>query len=271
VSPEHVGGARTRGGSAAALARAREFVAVRGAELARLRADVIAGEAPVEGMIALVESRQGASGAVGPLEGEGGAGIGSSDRALVLLDELRALHAPCAGRAAAWLASRQATDGSFSPCEGADDDARLLFTASLATRLARSRRVRQSVLDAAAAWIDARFSVERVQRGDWEGIASFFPFFADQPSELADAALQWCGRELERGYRTGRFDALGAARVFVRCQARALPGAKLDARELAPAILALQARDGGFGPPGAPDAERLERTLDAMLALVRLG
>jgi hypothetical protein len=260
-----------RGGLAAALARARGFVAVRGAELARLRADVVAGEAPVEAMIALVGSRQLASGAVGPLEGGGGAGIGSSDRALVLLDELRALHAPCAGRAAAWLASRQATDGSFSPCEGADDDTRLLFTASLATRLARSHRVRQSVLDAAGDWIAARFSVERVQRGDWEGIASLFPFFADQPSELADAALQWCGRELERGYRTGRFDALGAARVFVRCQARALPGAKLDARELVPAILALQARDGGFGPPGAPDAERLERTLDAMLALVRLG
>jgi hypothetical protein len=57
----------------------------------------------------------------------------------------------------------------------------------------------------------------------------------------------------------------------VLCRAHALPGAKLDARELVPALLADQAGDGGFGAAGGPEPERVERTLDAMLALARLG
>ena len=254
----------------AALARAREFVARAGSPLARLRADVLAGEAPAGRVAALVESRQLASGAVGPLEEDGEARVATTARALVLLDELGCLQHPCAERAAIWLASTQDRDGSFSPGEGASADARLLFTAALAARLARTGRVRQRVVDAAGEWVAPRFSVERVQRGDWGAIAAFFPFFADHEGELADAALQWCGRELERGFRTGRFDALRTARVFVLCAAQALPGAKLDARELVPTILAQQARDGGFGAPDTPDWERVERTLDAMLACVRL-
>jgi hypothetical protein len=260
-----------RGEVAAALARARAFVARAGSPLARLRADVLAGEAPAGRLAALVESRQLASGAVGPLEEDGPAGVVTTAAALALLDELGALAQPCAERAAVWLASSQAGDGSFSPSEDANADARLLFTASLAAHLARTGRVRESVLDAAGEHVAAGFSVDRVQRGDWEAIAAFFPFFAEHPGDLADAALQWCGRELERGWRTGRFDALRAARVFVACQARALPGAKLDARELVPALLASQAGDGGFGARGGPDAERVERTLEAMLALARLG
>jgi hypothetical protein len=255
----------------AALARARSFVARAGSALERLRADVLAGEAPGARVAGLVESRQLASGAVGPLEADGPAGVATTAAALALLDELGALDHPCAERAAVWLASRQARDGSFSPAADASADVRLLFTASVAALLARTGRVRESVLDAAAAHVAAGFSVERVQRGDWEALAALFPFFADHPGELADAALQWCGRELERGWRTGRFDALRAARIFVLCGARALPGAKLDARELVPALLAGQAGDGGFGAPGGPDAGRVEPTLDAMLALARLG
>jgi hypothetical protein len=255
----------------AALARARGFVARAGSPLAKLRADVLAGEASVASAVAFVEARQLPGGAVGPLEAEGGAGVATTARALALLDELGGLQHACAERAALWLASRQERDGSFAPDPGAREDARLLFTASLVARLARSHRVRQSVLDAAGEWVAARFSVERVQRGDWEVLAAFFPFFADHPDELADAALQWCGRELERGFRSGRFDALRTARVLVLCQAQALPGARVDARELVPAILALQAGDGGFAAPDAPGGERVERTLDAMLALARLG
>ena len=266
---------RTRGVAApgevvAALARARGFVARNGSPLAKLRADVLAGETPAASGIALVEPRQLGSGAVGPLEEEGEAGVATTARALAFLDELGSLQHPCAERAAVWLGSTQNPDGSFSRGDEASEDERLLFTASLAARLARSGRVRQSVLDAAGEWVAARFDPERVQRGDWEAIAAFFPFFADHEGELADAALQWCGRELERGFRTGRFDALRTARVFVLCAAQALPGAKLDARELVPTILAQQARDGGFGAPDAPARERVERTLDAMLAWVRL-
>jgi hypothetical protein len=260
-----------RGEVVAALARARAFVARAGSPLARLRADALAGEAPAARLAAFVESRQLASGAVGPLEGDGPADAATTAAALALLDELGALEHPCAERAAVWLASTQAHDGSFDPAPDAGADARLLFTASVAARLARTGRVRERVLDAAGAYVAAGFSVERVQRGDWEAIAALLPFFADHPGELADAALQWCGRELERGWRTGRFDAVRAARVFVLCRAHALPGAKLDARELVPALLADQAGDGGFGAADGPEPERVERTLDAMLALARLG
>jgi hypothetical protein len=254
-----------------ALARAREFVARCGSALAGLRADALLGAAPPARLVAAVEARQRGDGAVGPLEGAGGADVATTARALALLDDHGCLHHPCAERAALWLASAQQRDGSFSPAAGAGGDERLLFTAPLAARLARMGCVRESALEAAGGFVAAGFSVERVQRGDLEMLAGFLPFFTSHPHELADAALQWCGRELERGFRTGRFDAVQTARVLVLCDARALPGARVDARELVPALLASQAGDGGFGSPDAPGGERVEPTLDAMLALVRLG
>ncbi len=253
-----------------ALVRGRGFVARSGSPLAQLRADGLVGGGPAARVIELVEARQLASGAVGPLEGEGEADVATTARALAFLDDLGCLHHACADRAAAWLAATQERDGSFSPSASASDDERLLFSASLAARLARSGWVRESALDAAGGFIAERFSVERVQRGGWETLAAFLAFFTSHSHELADAALQWCGRELERGFRTGRFDAVRTARVFVLCDAKALPGAKVDARELLPALVASQGEDGSFGATDAPIDERVARTLDAILALVRL-
>ena len=105
--------------------------------------------------------------------------------------------------------------------------------------------------------------------GEWQAIAAFSHFFANVPHELADAALQWCGRELERGYRTGAFDALAAARVLLWCDAHAIPGARLGVDELLGALLAEQRGDGGWPAPGASPDARVARTLDALAALSR--
>ena len=68
--------------------------------------------------------------------------------------------------------------------------------------------------------------------------------------EDSDAILQWCGRELERGYRAGAFDAVRTARVLVDCDAPSLPGARLAAGELVAALLGEQAPDGGWPAAG---------------------
>jgi hypothetical protein len=97
-------------------------------------------------------------------------------------------------------------------------------------------------------------------------------WFSLNESELSDAALQWCGRELERGFRSRACDALRAARVFVLCHASALPGASLTGRELCQALAGEQTADGGFALSaralaGAP----VEAALEALAAWAHLG
>ena len=78
-----------------------------------------------------------------------------------------------------------------------------------------------------------------------------------------DAAVEAFRRELDRGYRTRMYDAVRVARVLVWCDALALPGAQLSARELLDAIRSDQRDDGSWGS--------VERTLGAMVALGRLS
>ena len=83
------------------------------------------------------------------------------------------------------------------------------------------------------------------------------------PAELdvADEALQWCGRELERGFRTGAFSPVAVGSVFARCDASALPGARLRADEVARALLAAQREDGSFPGDGPPERAACEAAL----------
>ena len=77
-------------------------------------------------------------------------------------------------------------------------------------------------------------------------MCAWFPALCHAPGDLADEALQWCGRELERGFRTGRFGPGAVARVFADCDAHALPGARLRAAEVLEALLAIQSPEGSF-------------------------
>ena len=151
-----------------------------------------------------------------------------------------------------------------------DESARVVATAQIAGQLAKTLYARPTVLRAASAFLAAHWGPERVQSGDPIAIAAFAQWYANTDDELSDAALQWCGRELERGFRTGAIDALATARVFALCDAQALPGAQLGADEVVLSLAAAQAADGGFGPPAAPVAVRVAATLDALAALARL-
>ena len=237
-----------------ALARARGFVEASGGELARLRLAVLLGAAPAARLAGVVGWRP-ESGVAGALA------------ALAALDGRHGLRGGEVERAVAWLADVQDADGGWS---AASEPARVVVSGLLAGFLAKASCARPAQLDRAGAFLAASWGPERVQGGDFGMLAGYAHFFAHRPHELADGALQWCGRELERGFRARAFDAVRTALVFARCDAHALPGARIAPAELGEALLAEQAADGGFGLPVAPDAERVDATLDALVGLRHL-
>ncbi len=176
----------------------------------------------------------------------------------------------------ALLSAAQRGDGSWSLGGGAgdgdagDEAVRVVTTAHVAGHLAKTPCARPQVLRAAGAFLAAHWSPDRVQGGDPHAIAGLAQWYANTDDELSDAALQWCGRELERGFRTGAIGALASARVFALCDARALPGARLTAGEVVLSLAAEQSPDGGFGSASEPIGARVEATLDALAALQRL-
>ena len=255
----------------AALARARAFVGRHGEDLSRLRARALMGEAELADIEQVLEDRQDASGAVAPFTGAERAGLGSTTDALEWLADLQLLDLPGAQRAVGWIASSQLADGSFGEPPEAALEARLQQSGRVAPMLARMRCVALARLEAVGEFLAAQFSVERVQAGRFEDLAPFLPFFAIYPHELSDAALQWCGRELERSFRGRRLSLLEAGRLFVRCEARSLPATRLDGREIVPALLATQRADGSFGSGDSEARSRVDDTLEAILVLLHLG
>jgi hypothetical protein len=224
-----------------ARVRAAAFVAAHGDALERRQAAALVGEAPPREVLEQLAPARSVPGALALL------------RVAADLGLLRSAPVEATG---AWLTSVQAGDGSWGD---------LFTTGLLAGFLARTPHVRPAVLEAAGAWLARQWAPERVRSGDWHAIAAFAPFFANAPHDAADAALQWCGRELGRGFASGRFDAVRTARVLLWCDAHAIPGAQLDAAGLRARILAEQAPDGGWPSPTAPVAH----TLDALVALTR--
>ena len=102
-------------------------------------------------------------------------------------------------------------------------------------------------------------------------VACFAHCFSNLPHEQSDPALQWCGRALERAYRSGRIDALAATRLLLCCGAAGLPAFGIGAGKLVDALAGEQAGDGSFATPVSGDlSTRLAPTLDAMQALVTL-
>lgn len=198
---------------------------------------------------------------------------------LAFCGDVRAMRDPRVERACVALARAQAEDGGFDA--GGAEDARLQLSGTLGGYLARSPYVRPAALAALGDFLTERWSPERVKGARWENLASYAHFFANADHDAGDGILQWCGRELERGFRAGVFDAARTARVLVLCDAHALPGARLEREELLRALDDEQAPDGGFSAPEDPTSEgvspeelmnrRVERSLEALSGLVRLA
>jgi len=261
----------------AAMQRAAAFIEAAAEPLATACAHALIGREPASAVFARMRDRGPAPSLRGSLQ------------VLGILDDLRCLDATPAQRACEQLSAAQQRDGSWSEraetCEDkrivvtADDerivvtanDERIVVTGMAAGYLAKTPFVRRSVLAAAADYLAARWQPERVKGDDWEMNAAYFHCFALVLHEQADAILQWCGRELDRGLRTGAYDAVQTARVFVLCRARALPGARLTASELVARILDEQRDDGGFAAESDTARVRVARTRDALVALDRLA
>ena len=258
----------------AAVSRGSDFVAAHGTPLDRLRLRVLLKQTPDRELLAHLEAQQLETGGFPPPDVTRGrdAELDGTRCALALLADLRALRGPGVERAVSYLCARQRDDGAWSPGPEASESDVVTLTGMLAGYLARAPSARAASVEAAGAFLAAAFSPERVQGDAWDSLAAFAHFFANVDCDLQDAALQWCGRELERGYRTGLYDAARTARVFTLCEVQALPGARIDGAQLVPALLAQQAEDGGFpAGPGGSSGTRVTATLDACLAWLRFG
>lgn len=240
-------------GTRAARERAKAFALEHGSVLACARARALAGDAASDAALRLVPEPEDAPATLFALE---------------VCEELRALRAPLAQRAGGVAATLQADDGGFGDPSSPLDE-RLRLAGGLGGALARTPFARPETLDGAGTFLATHFSPERVQEFQWGNIAAYAHFFANALHDASDEILQWCGRELERGFRARRFDALATARVLVSCDAHALPGARLEREELLLALITEQGGDGSFGADPAPSA-RVEAALHGLRALTFL-
>jgi len=270
--------------SAAALEQAFGFLEREAGRAELDRARVLMGVDPADAWIESWVGEASAEGAL-PVQGlfAGGAAggpdlepesppaalLGTLESLMVLADADR-LRAPCVEPAALYLRSVQNDDGSFGD-EDLPEPMRLFVTGLIAGLLGQTTVVRPDLLLAAGEWLGPRFSPEAVEGGRWSAITAFAVFFSNVAHDRSDEALQWCGRELERGFRTGRFDAAMTLRALLHCDALAMPGASLDPVELLDRLLGEQAGDGGFAELAAGGRPaRITPTVDAIHAIVSL-
>ena len=258
-----------------ALARASAYVRAHGTRLDALRLECLLGpHGRAEWLAALAALQHADGGFDAALQGGSGgpSGVEATARVLGWLAGLRLLREPVALATVAFLAAAQREDGGWAT-EAAGElppqDA-VAGSALVAGLLARASSAPPRALAAASRFLARAWSPERVRSGDLAAITGFACYYAFAPDERSDEALQWCGRELERGLRTGTIDALQVARVLALCDAMALPGARIPPAELRASLLASQAADGGFRPR-APIPARVAATLDAVAALRRLA
>ncbi len=127
-------------------------------------------------------------------------------------------------------------------------------------------------LEAAGAFLAEHFTPEAVEHDGYAALLAYAHFYTNVADEQADEALQWCGRALEKGFRSRSLDAVATLRVLLTCDAQAMPGATFDAVELLERVMEEQAGDGGFAELSlwGPDT-RTTQTFDAMLGIVRLA
>lgn len=284
--------------AADALERAYRFLEAQPDEWARLRSRVLCGAEPAARLASRIEQSQQAGGhfPLGTLISGGGLGfprlaperadpdeiaiLGTLEAFLVAVDA-GLFHGDWVERAVRALEARQSPDGAFrvrgqivaEPGDGerAALAADVFFTGMVAGMLGRTPVSKTHGLERAGEFVVAHFSPDAVEHEGYPALMACSLFFTNVGHERSDELLQWCGRALEKGFRSGRIDAVATMRVLLSCDAQAMPGATFDVVELLDRLLGEQAGDGGFaelsltGPAG-----RTTQTFDAMLAIVRL-
>ncbi len=278
-SPEDV----LRHRAASALETGLAFIERHGDPFAILRVHALLGVRPVGDCVAAIATRMDGDGTVQPLglaaQGAPGLADFADDpdapilgalEALIVLADLAALHAPFVEDIARRLAALQHEDGSWG--DGARPAATRIFaTGLLAGHLARTRVARPEMLDRAGRFLASLWSPDRVSGRAWPELAAFGAWYSSTGDDLADEALQWIGRELQRGNEQGIHDAVHTVRVLLHCDASAVPGSALVPAALLEALLAEQGADGGFAElVSGTDAARVVPTHDAMLGAIRL-
>jgi len=268
--------------AAASLERALAFVVEHGDSLAQLRAHVALQAEPAAVLTERMAALQAADGSFAPVSEACRGWLGrvllerrAEDRlrgtleALAILSDARQDDAPAAEAAVRFVESLQAEDGSFA-CGLADESAVVVVTGMAAGSLGRSRYARPEGLADAGAWLGTRFNPDLVEQGHAE-CAAFAMYYSNAPDDLADEVLQWCGRALEKGFRSHAAESLAVMQVLLACQVGSLPGASFAPEELLERLLGEQAPDGGFAAlePGGPVA-RVASTTDAMRAVIGL-
>ena len=284
--------------AADALERAYRFLEDQPDEWTRLRARVLCGAEPAARLAARIaqSQREGGHFPLGTLISGGGLGFPAlvPDRAgpeeVAILGTLEAflvaadaglLHGDWVERAVRALEARQAPDGAFRVrgpvvMEPGDGDraafaADVFFTGMVAGMLGRTPVSKADALERAGEFVVAHFSPDAVEHDGYSALMACSLFFTNVGHDRSDELLQWCGRALEKGFRSGRIDAVATMRVLLSCDAQAMPGATFDAVELLDRVLTEQAGDGGFAELSlAGPAGRTTQTFDAMLAIVRL-
>jgi len=271
--------------SATALERGLAFVERHGDDFAILRTHALLGARPVADCVAAIAARVGPDGSLPPLglAVHGAPGLGALAatpedarllgplEALVGLADLGVLMtAPVVEEIAPHIGTLQLPDGSWGALAVPAEE-RVFATGMLAGHLARTRAARPAVLRRAGDFLGGLFEPERVAGRSWPALAAFAAWYSSTSDDAADAALQWIGRELERGHRQGLHDAVHTVRVLLHCDASAVPGAAIVPAALLEALLVEQGEDGGFAELAmGPDVERVTPTFDAMLGIIRL-
>jgi len=294
------GADRRRERAATALEAALGFALRHGDALARLRARVVVEVEPVRGLREALAARQHADGGFAPFDGASRSWLGRALAAAGVagplggaleggwwLAEARGVGSEADRRLVQRLEALQGADGGFAPVSSRGGD-RLAATALAAGMLARSPFARPEALEAAGAWLAQHWSPDLLEEpapapggsaapddaaaGDvWLRTAACSLYFSNAHPDVSDEALQWCGRALEKGFRSRRREALAVVQVLSLCEIGALPGASFAPEELLDALFAEQAADGGFDALCAGTAlARVEPTLDAMRALIGL-
>lgn len=268
---------------ASALERALGFVRENGDSLSELQAYVALRAEPAARLADAVAALQDADGSFPPFAPCSSGWLGREWRlrglperlrgtveALSLLGDARQDEAAGVELAVRFLEGAQRDDGSFAAPD-CGESSQIFATGVVAGSLGRGRFARPEGLASAGAWLGACFAPERVEAGHTAERAAFAMFYANVPDDLGDEVLQWCGRELERGFRTHATDALSVLQILLACQVGSLPGATFAPEELLERLLGEQAADGGFDALAAEGREsRVAPTVDAMRAIIGL-